>query len=109
MSRMSVSALPGASRRLLLISCCSHCKELDTLAIMREPLKTTFELFAAIAIITVAIAVRPCAAATDLNRPPINYEKTKPDNDVSRLQKSLDDGTLKLTHDEEQGYLKSVL
>ena len=49
------------------------------------------------------------ASATDLNLPPINYEKATPDNAVSRLQAELAAGKRKLTHEDERGYLKSTL
>jgi hypothetical protein len=49
------------------------------------------------------------AAAADLNLPPIEYEKATPDNAVSRLQRELNAGKLKLTHDDERGYLKATL
>ena len=40
---------------------------------------------------------------------PINYSKTTPTDPIARLQKSLDDGKLRLDYDNEHGYLKSVL
>jgi len=49
------------------------------------------------------------ASASDLNLPPIEYEKATPDNAVSRLQAQLAAGKAKLIHHDERGYLKSAL
>ncbi len=49
------------------------------------------------------------ARADDLNQPPIQYEKATPENPISRLQHDLATQKLKLTHQEEGGYLKSAL
>ena len=49
------------------------------------------------------------ARADDLNLPPIQYEKATPENALSRLQHDLATQKLKLTHQEEGGYLKSAL
>ena len=54
-------------------------------------------------------AVATPAPAADLNLPPINYEKAATDNAVTRLQRELAAGRQKLTHEDERGYLKSVL
>ena len=51
----------------------------------------------------------PAARATDFERDPVNYSASTPDNPVSRLQKRLDAGEVKLTYDERVGYLRSVL
>ncbi|GAB4136326.1 MAG: hypothetical protein Tsb009_03280 [Planctomycetaceae bacterium] len=44
-----------------------------------------------------------------LDRPPIEYHKTTPDNAISRLNQKLASGKVKLTFDDQQGYLKSIL
>ena len=49
------------------------------------------------------------ALGSDLNLPPINYEKATPENTITRFQKDLASGKAKLTHADERGYLKSVL
>jgi hypothetical protein len=49
------------------------------------------------------------ASADDLNRAPILYDKSTPDNAVSRLQAELAAGKKKLAFDDERGHLKSVL
>jgi len=41
--------------------------------------------------------------------PPINYSTTQPDDPVSRLQDAIGNGKVALSHDEQYGYLKSVL
>lgn len=48
-------------------------------------------------------------SADDLNLPPIRYESATPDNAVSKLQERLVSGKLKLTRDDDRGYLKSTL
>jgi hypothetical protein len=53
--------------------------------------------------------VVPAATADDLDRPPINYTNSPPQNAVSRLQQRLDAGQAKLTFDKRRGYLRSVL
>lgn len=47
--------------------------------------------------------------AQDLNQPPINYDTATPENMVSRVQAELAAGKLKLTHEDDRGYLKSAL
>lgn len=47
--------------------------------------------------------------AGDLSVPPISYETTPPQNPISKLQAAIDSGKVKLTHDDEHGYLKSTL
>ena len=49
------------------------------------------------------------SAADDFEREPIRYSASTPDNVVSRLQKRLEDGKAKLTHEGKSGYLRSVL
>jgi hypothetical protein len=45
----------------------------------------------------------------DFDHPPINYTKATPDNCVSELQKKLDAGRVRLVHEEDHGFLRSVL
>lgn len=47
--------------------------------------------------------------SADLERPPLNYSTATADNPVSRLDERLRVGTAKLAHDEDHGYLKSLL
>lgn len=49
------------------------------------------------------------AAASDLDRPPINYDKAPADNAVARLQARVAAGKAKLAFDDDHGYLKGVL
>jgi hypothetical protein len=49
------------------------------------------------------------ARADDFDRPPINYSSAKPDNVVTRLQKQIDAGQVKLPFADEFGYLPAVL
>ncbi len=67
---------------------------------------TTSRLYAAA--VAAALVAGP-AAATDLNQPPINYETAAADNAVTRVQKDIAAGRVMLTHDDDQGYLRSVL
>jgi hypothetical protein len=48
-------------------------------------------------------------ADDDLERPPINYSKAKPDNRIERLQEEIDADKLQLTYHAERGYLAAVL
>jgi hypothetical protein len=57
---------------------------------------------------TLTGAARP-AAASDLDRPPINYAKAPAANVVTRLQERVAAGKARLTFDDDHGYLKSVL
>src|SRR5438874_13780647 len=54
-----------------------------------------------------------CAAAgradDDFDRSPINYSSARPDNLVTRLQKQIDAGQVKLPFADEFGYLPAVL
>ena len=45
----------------------------------------------------------------DFEREPINYATAPADNPISRLQSRLDEGSVHLSFDDRQGYLKSVL
>jgi hypothetical protein len=50
-----------------------------------------------------------CAGDDDFERPPIEYSKSSPANDVSRLQSSLARGEKKLEYTEKHGYLPALL
>jgi hypothetical protein len=45
----------------------------------------------------------------EFERDPINYSSATPDNCLSRLQKRMDAGDVRLKHDEDFGYLSAVL
>jgi hypothetical protein len=49
------------------------------------------------------------ARAEDLDRAPINYSSAPADNAITRLQKQIDSGKVKLAHDERFGYLPALL
>lgn len=49
------------------------------------------------------------AGAVDLDRPPINYGTTTPDNVVTALSNKIRGGKIVQKHDEDHGYLASVL
>ena len=48
-------------------------------------------------------------AIDEIDQPPIQYGTSKPDNRVSRLQKRLDSGELRLAFDKDKGYLSDLL
>jgi hypothetical protein len=61
---------------------------------------------------TLVLVVVACAApahAEEFDQPPINYSTSKPDNIVTRLQKRIEGGDVKLTFTDEHGYLLAVL
>lgn len=47
--------------------------------------------------------------AEEFDRAPINYSSSTPDNTISRLQKQIDAGSVKLEFTDDHGYLPSVL
>lgn len=49
------------------------------------------------------------ALADDIERDPINYSKTLPNNAVTAMQASIDRGTTEFEYDADYGYLKAVL
>ncbi len=49
------------------------------------------------------------AQGDDLEREPINYSKTTPDNRISRLQQQMDSGRVHLVHEGQLSYLRSLL
>ena len=52
----------------------------------------------------------PVSAQIDgIERPPINYKTTAPDNVIAALQKRIDAGQAKLPFDDDHGYLPAVL
>lgn len=53
--------------------------------------------------------VLSAARADDFDRPPINYSSAAPDNAVTRLQKRIDAGEVKLPFTDDHGYLPAVL
>ncbi len=55
---------------------------------------------------SVAIHAR---AADEFDQPPISYREHAPENRVSRLLTALEQGKLKLDHDETRGYLPALL
>ncbi|WP_202907578.1 hypothetical protein [Mariniblastus fucicola] len=59
----------------------------------------------AIAVLTDATTL----AQTDRNSPPINYESTKPDDNVARLAEKLANSEVELQWDEKHGWLPSFL
>jgi hypothetical protein len=60
---------------------------------------------AALAVLGLALGVR----AEDFDGPPINYASATPDNVVSRLQKQIDAGQVKVPFTDDFGYLPAVL
>ncbi|MFO0928703.1 MAG: hypothetical protein U0736_17055 [Gemmataceae bacterium] len=60
--------------------------------------------------LVVCLAAAPLVArGDDFDREPINYRSSTPDNVITRLQKQLDDGKVRLTFDEHTGYARSML
>jgi hypothetical protein len=58
----------------------------------------------------VLLAVIACrVTADDIDRAPIRYSASKPDNVISRLDQRLRDGKLQLPYDRKLGYLPAVL
>ena len=49
------------------------------------------------------------ARGADIERDPIRDSSAPDDNVVSRLQRRINAGQVKLTHEEEHGYLRSLL
>src|SRR5262245_38535736 len=49
------------------------------------------------------------AAPVDLDQPPIEYSKAKPDDAITALKAKMRAGKAALKHDTEHGYLRSVL
>lgn len=47
--------------------------------------------------------------ADEFDREPINYRTATPDNVISRLQKQIDAGKVRLTFDEHTGYTRSIM
>ena len=49
------------------------------------------------------------AYGDDFDRPPINYASARPDNVITRLQKRLDGGEVRLAFTDDHGYLPAIL
>lgn len=63
-----------------------------------------------VAVVLAALGVlAPGAAADDFDREPILYSTAEPDNAVSRLQRRLDAGAVKLPREKKLGYLRAAL
>jgi hypothetical protein len=60
-------------------------------------------------LLTTLIWVSALAQGQDLDREPINYSNAPADNSISRLQQRLDKGGTTFSHDEQFGYLRSLL
>lgn len=69
----------------------------------------TFSRLFCLTIIAISLGDMPTLAADEFDRPPISYRDSAPDNCVSRLQARIDAGESALIHDNELGYLRSVL
>jgi len=61
------------------------------------------------AALSLILALAGLARAEDFDRPPINYSTAKADNLVTRLQRRIDSGEVKLPFADEFGYLPAVL
>ena len=55
------------------------------------------------------LLVAQSVLAADLERPPLEYSKSTPENAVSRLQQQLESGKTSLTYDADFGYLPALL
>jgi hypothetical protein len=64
---------------------------------------------AGIYVLAVLFAAPCTGAADDFEREPINYSEATPANAITRLQKRLDTRQARLSFDDEQGYLRSLL
>ena len=60
-------------------------------------------------LIAVVLLAVSSATADEFDRPPISYSTGAPENVISRLQKRIDDGAVKLVFSDNQGYVRSVL
>lgn len=61
------------------------------------------------AVLATLLSVAPVAAQFELDKPPIDYFQTAPDDPVARLQKQLAARTVQLDFDARHGYLPSLL
>jgi hypothetical protein len=57
----------------------------------------------------VALLAATALRASDIERPPINYSSAPTHNRVTRLQERIDSGQVRLTYDDKNGYLRSLL
>jgi hypothetical protein len=69
---------------------------------------TTLVLISAIALVFAAVLPR-YTAADEIERPPIEYSRSTPDNCVSQLQSRLATGELDLEYHDQLGYLPALL
>jgi hypothetical protein len=60
-------------------------------------------------LVPVVLAWAGTVRAGDIDQEPIRYSSASVDNIVSRLQRRIDSGEVRLTHEEKFGYLRSVL
>lgn len=73
--------------------------------------KIAFNSLQLIGLLCVLLTPVGVFAQVSFEEAPINYNKAKPDNLISRFQKKLDEGQVKLTYDRKKrtGYLPAVL
>jgi hypothetical protein len=62
-----------------------------------------------LAALALVLGLAAPAVADDFDRPPINYSAARPDNVITRLQKQIDAGQVKLPFADEFGYLPAFL
>ena len=60
-------------------------------------------------LLLLAVLIPKSAGAVDLDGDPINYSSATPHNAVERLQERLEQGQARLTYEEGNGYLRSLL
>lgn len=65
--------------------------------------------FLSASLVLLSTLLSAALAAEDLEREPIRYSESIPDNHVTRLQEKLDRGTVKLEYRDDRGYLDSLL
>lgn len=62
-----------------------------------------------VALAVAGLQIETVVAQDSFEAPPVSYSTSTPENCISRLQARLDAGELTLAHDDQFGYLKSVL
>lgn len=69
------------------------------------------KIFSRQTLTTAILLLCPCFTATadDFDKAPISYRESEPTNSISRLQDQLNRGEVSFDHDDDFGYLKSVL
>lgn len=60
-------------------------------------------------VIFVGMAASVALAEDEIDRPPIAYSRSTPNNDVSELVSRLESGELQLKHEQDVGYLRGLL